>query len=115
MTADCVFCQIVAGKTDGKIIYQDDEITAFWDRIPMTPVHVLIVPNRHIESVNQVNEQDACLLGKMLVLAKQIAAEQGVGESGYRLVINTGPNAGQSIFHLHLHLIGGLRMGIKLN
>ena len=107
MQTDCVFCRIVAGKTPAKIVFQNDEMTAFWDQHPATPVHILIVPNKHIPSVNELETQDAALLGRMILKAKEIAAEQGVRDSGYRLLINVGEGGGQSVFHLHLHLFAG--------
>lgn len=107
---DCVFCHIIAGQSPSKSVYQDDEVTAFWTNRPMAPVHILIVPNKHIPSVNDVNDEDACLLGKLIVVSKQIATQQSLEKSGYRLVINTGPYAGQSVYHLHIHLIGGQQM-----
>jgi histidine triad (HIT) family protein len=113
MLPDCIFCGIITGQLDGKILYHDDEITAFQDAHPVTPVHVLIVPNKHIASLNELEESDAQLIGKMTLVARQIAREQGVDQSGYRLVINTGPHAGQSVFHLHLHLIAGRHLGPK--
>jgi histidine triad (HIT) family protein len=113
MASDCIFCQIVAGQINGKVIYKDQEVTAFLDAHPAAPVHVLIVPNKHIESVNQLEEADASLLGRMTLVAKQLAREKGVDESGYRLVVNTGPNSGQSVFHLHMHLLGGRHLGIR--
>ena len=114
MIEDCVFCQIISDKAAGKIVYRDEQVTVFWDRSPATPVHLLVVPNRHITSLNQVNEEDEGLLGHMIVVAKQLAKEQGVDQDGYRLVINTGPNSGQSVFHLHLHLIAGRLLPIYL-
>ena len=109
---DCVFCRIAESENDADIVYRDDEITAFWDRRPAAPVHILFIPNRHIESINEVESGDAELLGKMILLAKKVAEEQGVAESGYRLFFNTGPEGGQTIFHLHLHLMGGRRLPI---
>ncbi|HEY60869.1 MAG TPA: histidine triad nucleotide-binding protein [Anaerolineae bacterium] len=111
---DCVFCQIIADKASSKVVYRDEQVTAFLDRRPATPVHLLVVPNRHITSLNQVNKEHEGLLGHMIVVAKQLAKEQGVDQDGYRLVINTGPNAGQSVFHLHLHLIAGRPLPIYL-
>ena len=113
MLPDCIFCKIIAGQVDGKLLYHDDEVTAFEDAHPVTPVHILIVPNKHIPSLNELEESDAHLIGKMTLIARQIAREQGVDKSGYRLVINTGPHAGQSVFHLHLHLIAGRHLGPK--
>ncbi len=111
MHPDCIFCKIVAGQLDGKILFHDQEVTAFLDAHPVTPVHILIVPNKHIESLNQLEEGDAPLIGKMTLVAKRIAGEQVVDKSGYRLVINNGADAGQSVFHLHMHLIAGQRLG----
>jgi histidine triad (HIT) family protein len=113
MFPDCIFCKIIAGQVDGKLLYHDDEVTAFEDAHPVTPVHVLIVPNQHIASLNELAESDSHLIGKMTLIARQIAREQGVDKSGYRLVINTGPHAGQSVFHLHVHLIAGRHLGPK--
>jgi histidine triad (HIT) family protein len=107
MVEDCVFCRIVAGKQPAEIIFQDQELTVFNDQFPASSVHVLIVPNRHINSLNEVADADALLLGRMLLKAKELAAQFGVSETGYRLLINTGEGGGQSVFHLHLHLIGG--------
>jgi histidine triad (HIT) family protein len=111
MLPNCIFCKIIAGQVDGKILYHDQEVTAFLDAHPATPVHILIVPNKHIESLNQLEESDAPLIGKMTLIATQIARERGVEKSGFRLVINTGADAGQSVFHLHMHLIAGQRLG----
>lgn len=103
---DCIFCRIVRREAPARIIYQDDEVTAFHDAHPQAPVHVLIVPNRHIVGIAQTRPEDAPLLGKMLVVARQLAEELNVTD-GYRLVVNSGPLSGQSVFHLHLHLLGG--------
>lgn len=108
--SDCIFCKIVSGAARAKIVYQDEEITAFHDVHPIAPVHLLIVPNRHIDSVNALQESDAALVGHMLVMARHIAAQMGLSTDGYRIIINTGRDGGQTIFHLHMHLIGGRRM-----
>lgn len=108
--SDCVFCQIVAGDQDSDIVYQDDEITAFRDINPAAPTHVLIVPNRHTGRLATIDEADADLFGKMILLASQIAAQEGVAESGYRVLVNQGPDSGQIIEHLHWHLLGGKRL-----
>ena len=107
MTENCIFCQIVAEKTAGDIIYKDDQVTAFPDRQPSAPVHLLIVPNRHITSLNRISEEDQDLLGHLLIVARHLAEQQGISQSGYRLIINTGADAGQTVFHLHVHLMGG--------
>jgi histidine triad (HIT) family protein len=103
----CVFCQIIAGEAPARVIFRDELVTAFHDSAPVTPVHVLVVPNRHIESLQTAGEADAGLLGHMLLVAKQVAAQEGLAHSGFRVSINTGPDAGQSVYHLHLHVLGG--------
>ncbi len=110
---NCIFCNIVRGLAPAKILHQDDEVTAFYDSHPITPVHVLIVPNRHIVSVNQLEAKDENMLGHMVMVARALAITLNLKESGYRLVFNTGPDAGQSVNHLHLHLIGGRRMPFR--
>ena len=97
---------------DADILYQDEQVTAFWDNRPAAPVHILIVPNKHIPSVNEVEPEDAELLGKMILVAKNLAKEKGVDESGYRLVINVGRDGGQTVYHLHLHIVGGERLPV---
>lgn len=104
--ADCIFCRIVRREAPARIIYQDEDVTAFHDARPQAPVHVLIVPNRHIVGVAQVEMEDAPLLGKLFVVARRLAEELQV-TNGYRLVVNSGPLSGQSVFHLHVHLLGG--------
>lgn len=103
----CPFCRILTGQAPARILYQDELVTAFQDNRPMAPVHVLIIPNQHIESVNEVSVDDEAAMGRMTRVARQLARDHGVEHSGYRLVINTGPDAFQSVFHLHMHLIGG--------
>ncbi|MDO9546092.1 MAG: histidine triad nucleotide-binding protein [Pelolinea sp.] len=107
MQEDCVFCQISDGRLSAQIVYQDDEMTAFWDRHPAAPVHILIIPNKHIDSLNEAEEGDAALLGRLMLKAREIAEEQGVREKGYRLLLNVGKEGGQSVFHLHVHLFAG--------
>jgi histidine triad (HIT) family protein len=114
MKPDCPFCQIVAGKAPAKIVYQDDQVTAFFDTRPVTPVHLLIVPNQHINSVDEVDETVEGALGHLFIVARRLAGEQGVAASGYRLVVNTGADAGQSVQHIHMHLLGGRRMPFRL-
>jgi histidine triad (HIT) family protein len=107
---DCIFCKIVSGEMDAKTVFQDGQVTAFRDIHPVAPTHILVVPNKHIASLNEVSEQDGQLLGRMLAVVKPIAEQDGIKDSGYRLIINTGPDANQVVFHLHLHIIGGQRM-----
>ena len=107
---ECISCKIIAGESPSQMVYSDDLVTAFRDIHPVAPTHILIIPNKHIASMNDLTPEDIPLLGHMLALAPQIAAEEGILESGYRLIINTGSHGGQVVYHLHLHLIGGQRM-----
>jgi histidine triad (HIT) family protein len=111
MAQDCIFCKIVAGEIPAKIVYQDDLVTAFHDANPQAPVHVLVVPNRHIESLGTIDAGDASVLGHMLVVAPQVARQAGVATSGFRVVLNTGRDAGMAVYHLHAHVLGGRGMG----
>lgn len=103
---DCIFCKIISGESPAKILHRDDLVTAFRDIHPIASTHLLIVTNRHIDSVNELEAEDESLVGHMLLVAKQLAAQAGIAERGYRLIINTGVHGGQTVFHLHLHLIG---------
>ncbi|MER3500210.1 MAG: hypothetical protein IMHGJWDQ_001837 [Candidatus Fervidibacter sp.] len=103
----CIFCRIVAKEVDSRIAYEDEEVVAFHDINPQAPVHILVVPRRHIPTLNDATEAEQALLGKMVLVAQRLAKELGVAETGYRLVLNTNRGAGQSIFHIHLHLLGG--------
>ena len=103
----CIFCQIISGEVKSTILYRDDLVTAFRDIHPLASTHILIVPNKHIESVNAIEPEDIPLLGHMLLVAKDLAAREGVSDKGYRLMMNTGRDGGQTVFHLHLHLIAG--------
>lgn len=105
--ADCLFCRIVAGQIPGAIVYQDDRLVAFKDINPQAPMHVLIVPRRHISSLNELAEGDDTLLGEMIRCAAALAKENGHSERGYRTVFNCNEGAGQSVFHIHLHVLGG--------
>jgi histidine triad (HIT) family protein len=107
--ADCVFCEIVAGRTPAPIEYQDDEILAFPDIYPKAPVHLLVIPKRHIESVMALSPEDAPLVGRMILAAKRIGEARGLAERGYRLAIHSGPEGGQVVYHLHLHFLAGRR------
>jgi histidine triad (HIT) family protein len=103
----CIFCDIVLGESPARIIYRDELVTAFRDIHPIASTHILIITNRHIDSANKLEPQDESLVGHMVLVAKQLAEQEGIAGPGYRLIINTGEHAGQSVFHLHLHLIGG--------
>ncbi len=107
MNSDCIFCKIIKGESPAKFVYRDMDFVAFYDRRPSAPVHILLVPAEHIESVNTLEERHAAVVSKMMVKAKDIAEQLGIHDSGYKLVINVGRGAGQIVFHLHIHLIGG--------
>jgi histidine triad (HIT) family protein len=102
----CLFCDIIAGKKPSRKVYEDDKVYAFEDTRPQAPTHVLIVPKRHIIDIKSAKSEDAEVIGYSHLIAARIAQERGI-EDGYRTVYNVGPKAGQSVFHLHLHLIGG--------
>ena len=108
---DCIFCRVVAGEIPADIIYQDDRALAFRDINPQAPVHALVIPREHMDSLDDASGRDETTLGHLLRVAARVANEQGLSESGYRTVINTGAGAGQSVFHLHLHVVGGRPLG----
>lgn len=104
---DCIFCRIVAGEIPAKIVREDGDMVAFRDIDPKAPLHVLVVPRRHVASVNVLRAGDEAMIGKLFAAARDIAAAEGVAETGYRMVVNAGPDAGQSVEHIHLHVLGG--------
>jgi histidine triad (HIT) family protein len=104
---DCLFCRIVAGEIPADIVYTDERSLAFRDINPQAPAHLLVIPRDHLESLDEATRNEETLLGHLLRVGARVANEQGLSESGYRTVINTGAGAGQSVFHLHLHVIGG--------
>lgn len=110
MTDSCIFCKIVSNEANATVVYRDDQVTAFRDIHPVAPTHILIVPNRHIESVNALDPEDEQLIGHLFTTAGKLVKEEGIDKGGYRLITNTGVDGGQTVFHLHLHLIGGQRM-----
>jgi histidine triad (HIT) family protein len=109
--ADCIFCKIGAREIQAMVVYEDAEIVGFRDINPQAPVHILIIPKKHCASVNEYGNQDAPLLGQMLLAARQIALHEKVADRGYRLVLNVGEDAGQAVKHVHMHLLGGRPMG----
>ena len=111
---DCIFCQIVAGKVPSEILYQDEEVIAFRDINPMAPTHMIIIPKRHIPSLAHLSEAESPLIGHMVNVANQLAKEEGISESGYRLAMNCGREGGQLVPHLHLHLLGGRKLSNAL-
>lgn len=106
----CIFCKIIAEELPSTNVFRDEQVTAFRDLRPAAPTHILIVPNKHIDSVNLLAGDDEPLIGRLFTTAKQLAAQEGIAKSGYRLVVNTNADAGQSVFHIHLHLLGGAPM-----
>lgn len=111
---DCIFCKIIKGEIPSKEIYSNDKVYAFQDINPEAPVHVLIVPKEHIASHNALNSDNVEIMKDIHLAANEIAKQLGIDESGYRLINNCGPDAGQTVFHLHYHLVGGKKMGAKI-
>jgi len=107
---DCIFCKIILGDIPGDIIYQDDDVLAFRDLNPQAPTHFLVIPKKHISTINDLQSEDAELVGKLYLAAKQVAKDEGIAESGYRAVMNCNAGAGQTVFHIHLHVLGGRGM-----
>lgn len=105
--SDCLFCKIVSGEMDADVVYEDDNVLAFRDINPQAPTHVLVVPRKHVATINDLEADDAATVGALFLAAKKIAAEEGVADDGYRVTMNCNEGAGQSVFHIHLHLLGG--------
>jgi histidine triad (HIT) family protein len=108
---DCLFCRIVGGTIPASIVYRDEQVTAFHDIEPRAPVHVLVVPNQHVTSINELEEGHEATIGHLMRITRVVAQEQGVGESGFRVVVNMGPDAMMTIPHLHVHVLGGRKLG----
>lgn len=107
MAGDCIFCKIASGSVKASVVYEDDQTIAFDDIKPLAPVHVVIIPKRHIGMLSDLEGSDANLIGRLVIAAKKIAEIKGVAGSGYRVVANCGKDAGQEVFHIHMHLLGG--------
>jgi histidine triad (HIT) family protein len=105
--SDCLFCAIAAGDIPADLVHDDEDVVAFRDIAPQAPLHVLVIPRRHYPTAAHLAEQDPALVGRLFVVAGEIAASEGVSESGYRVVTNTGEGAGQSVHHVHFHVLGG--------
>lgn len=112
--SSCLFCKIIEKQIPSTIVYEDDQVVAFKDISPQVPVHLLIVPRTHIHSLNELTPAQSTLLGHIALIAKDLARDAGIDESGWRLVTNCGPHAGQTVFHLHVHLLGGAPMAGKM-
>ncbi len=109
-----IFSKIIAGEIPAEIVYQDERVTAFKDIHPVAPVHILIIPNKEIATVDDVSAEDEATLGHLFVVAKEVARQLGLAESGYRLIVNCKADGGQEVFHLHMHLLGGKKLGPML-
>lgn len=110
-TSDCLFCKILAGDIPADIILETDDVIAFRDVNPQAPTHALIIPRKHVATINDLGDGDQALIGKLFLAAKQIAADEGIAAAGYRVAMNCNEAAGQTVFHLHLHLLGGRQLG----
>lgn len=111
---DCLFCKIIKGDIPSTKVYEDEFVYAFKDINPEAPVHILVVPKKHIKSMNEIEEIDENLIGKIFLAIKKIAKEQGISEQGYRVISNCGKDAGQTVMHLHFHILGGRKLGEKI-
>lgn len=108
---DCLFCKIAEGEIPAELVYDTPEVVAFRDIHPQAPTHILIIPREHVSSVSEAEGSHAPVLGRLFLAAKELAAEEGIQEGGYRMVVNAGADAGQTVFHIHMHLLGGRGMG----
>lgn len=111
--SDCLFCKLAAREISTDFVYEDADIVAFDDIHPKAPVHVLIIPKKHITTVNDATNEDAVLLGRLILAAKEVAKKTGIVQDGYRLIVNYGVNGGQMVNHLHMHMLGGKKIGPK--
>jgi histidine triad (HIT) family protein len=108
---DCIFCKIVNKELPAKIVFEDDDLLAFYDLAPKAKIHILVIPKKHIDSVNDLSQSDSELIGRLFLKIKEIAQKLGVDQTGYRVITNTGPDSGQIVHHLHFHLVGGGKLG----
>lgn len=108
---DCIFCKIINKEIPSTIVYEDDEILAFKDITPQAPVHIIVIPKKHIEKITDIEKQDEAVIGKIYSVINKIAVEQGIAEEGFRVIINCGENGGQEVKHIHFHLLGGAKLG----
>lgn len=111
---DCIFCKIVNGEIPSKKVYEDEKILAFYDVNPEAPVHVLVIPKEHISSVNEINEKNSKVISDIFIVINKIVSELGIAKDGYRIITNTGENGGQSVKHMHFHVLGGKKLPLKL-
>ncbi len=111
---DCIFCKIVKGEIPSEKVYEDDELVAFKDINPVAPIHILVIPKRHISMLTDLKESDELLIGKIFTTINKIAKEQGFMEQGYRVIANCGKDSGQEVMHIHFHILGGKKLGAKI-
>ena len=111
MDPNCLFCRIASGEIPAEVVRSDPDLVAFRDIHPQAPTHILLIPRKHVASVSELEESDAEIMGKLFLAAKELAREEGIDDGGYRMIVNAGPDAGQTVFHIHMHLLGGRRMG----
>ena len=111
---DCIFCKIIAKEIPSEIVYEDEEILAFKDIAPKAPVHIVVIPKKHIEKITEIEKQDEAVIGRIYSAINQIAREQGIAEDGFRVIINCGENGGQEVKHIHFHLLGGTKLGMQI-
>ena len=112
---DCIFCKIINKEIPANIVYEDEEMLAFRDINPVAPVHILVIPKKHIEKVTNLERSDEELVGRIFTTINKIALQEGIAEDGFRIVVNCGENGGQEVKHLHFHIIGGQKLGIKIS
>lgn len=111
---DCLFCKIIKGEIPSNKVYEDDEFLAFYDINPAAPIHILVIPKKHIDSLAKIEKEDEVLIGKIYGIINKIAEEKGFKEEGYRVIVNCGENGGQEVMHLHFHILAGTRLGEKI-
>ena len=111
---DCIFCKIIKGEVPSTKVYEDDEILAFRDISPVTPVHVLVIPKKHITSLVDLKPEDEAVIGRIYTVINKIAKQEGILEKGYRVIVNCGEDGGQVVKHIHFHLLGGKKLGVKI-
>mgnify|MGYP005794941969 FL=1 len=111
---DCLFCKIIKGEIPSNKVYEDEEILAFYDINPAAPIHILVIPKKHIDSLAKIEKEDELLIGKIYGVINKIAEEKGFKEKGYRVIVNCGENGGQEVMHLHFHILAGTKLGDKI-
>ena len=111
---DCLFCKIIKGEIPSNKVYEDDEILAFHDINPAAPIHILVIPEKHIDSLAKIEKEDEILIGKIYGVINKIAEEKGFKDEGYRVIVNCGENGGQEVMHLHFHILAGTKLGEKI-